>query len=125
MDTDLTHDPAMLPKMIKLSEKYDLIICSRYCDKGGMDSFPFHYFCSYIFNIFITFFLQTGVKDNLGGYFLIKKKNIKRLINKKIFYGYGDYFIRLIFFLKKKKLKLKKYLQYLKKENMDCQNLNL
>jgi len=72
-----------------------------------MDSFPLHYFCSFFFNIFITFLLKTGVKDNLGGYFLVKKKKIKESINKKIFYGYGDYFIRLIFFLKKKKIKIK------------------
>jgi len=116
MDKDLTHDPAMLPKMIKLSKRYDLVICSRYCNNGGMDSFPLHYFCSYFFNIFITFFLKTGVRDNLGGYFLVKKKKIKESINKKIFYGYGDYFIRLIFFLKKKKIKIKEIPTIFKKK---------
>ena len=48
--------------------------------------------------------LKTHVQDNLGGYFCISKKSLNKLPNKKIFYGYGEYFFRLLFFALKKNL---------------------
>jgi len=35
MDADLSHDPANLPRMIRLIEDYDLVIGSRYVKDGG------------------------------------------------------------------------------------------
>ena len=67
----------------------------------------FHHYLSFLFNIFIRVFLRTGVKDNLGGYFCIKRTALKDLDFDKIFYGYGEYFLRLIYFLKKKKIRIK------------------
>ena len=42
------------------------------------------------------------MQDNLGGFFCISKKNLSKLPGKKIFYGYGEYFFRLLFFATKK-----------------------
>ena len=36
MDTDFTHDPILIPKMLKLVNEYDIISGSRYCAGGYM-----------------------------------------------------------------------------------------
>jgi dolichol-phosphate mannosyltransferase len=33
MDSDMTHDPKLIPKMIKLSNKYDLVQTNRFLNK--------------------------------------------------------------------------------------------
>ena len=97
MDTDLTHNPIMLLKLIRHSKKYDLVSASRYVKGGSMYSF-FHYMFSLIFNFFLTILLQSKMKDNLGGFYCVKKREIKKLNFEKIFYGYGEYYFRLLFY---------------------------
>ena len=52
-------------------------------------------------------FLITGGKfsDNMSGFFIIKKSLLSKRLDK-IFYGYGDFYIRLLFYMEKKKLKI-------------------
>ena len=102
MDTDLTHNPNLIKKLINFSKKYDLVSGSRFA-KGGSMSSLFHYTCSLIFNFFLRILLNSKLKDNLGGYFCIKRKTISKLNFKKIFYGHGEYYFRLIYFLCKNK----------------------
>ena len=105
MDTDHTHDPKYLGILLNLSEQFDIVIGSRFFEGGKMAATTHHYL-SYIFNVFLRILLRTGVKDNLGGFFCINKKSLKDLNFDKIFTGYGEYFLRLIFFLKKKNVKI-------------------
>ena len=98
---DHTHDPKYLGILLNLSEQFDIVIGSRFFEGGKMAATTHHYL-SYIFNVFLRILLRTGVKDNLGGFFCINKKSLKDLNFDKIFTGYGEYFLRLIFFLKKK-----------------------
>jgi len=105
MDTDFTHNPNLIPKLLKISNNIDMVIGSRFCSGGSMVDKK-HYFYSLIYNFFLRIILRTQVQDNLGGYFCINKKTINKVIKKKIFYGYGDYFFRLIFFLKKKNISI-------------------
>ena len=100
MDTDLTHNPSLIPKLILQTKKYDLVSGSRFAKGGSMSSY-FHYICSLIFNFFLRILLNSKLKDNLGGYFCVKRKVIKKLNFKKIFYGYGEYYFRLLFYLTK------------------------
>ena len=106
MDTDHTHDPKYIPEFITLSNKFDLVIGSRFSEGGKMLSTIHHYF-SYFFNIFLRILLNTNVKDNLGGYFCLNRRVLDRVELQKIFYGYGEYFFRLIFYLNKKKITIK------------------
>ncbi len=102
MDTDLSHDPKLIPQMINLNKDYDIVSCSRYCEGGSMGN-KLHYYCSFSYNLLLKFILKTQIKDNTGGYFCIKKNTLDLLPFEKIFYGYGEYFFRLLFFAKKKK----------------------
>lgn len=101
MDTDLTHDPILIPKMLRLVNEYDIISGSRYCCGGHMQD-RIHSYLSFFYNLWLKLILKSQVHDNLGGYFCIKKNTLMKLPCKKIFYGYGEYFFRLIFFAVKK-----------------------
>ncbi len=97
MDTDFNHDPAMIPQMVDLLRYYDLVIGSRFVMRGGMeDRLRYHF--SQTYNIFIRALFQTQIQDNLSGYFAIRRERLYSLapLFPAIFYGYGDYFIRLL-----------------------------
>ena len=95
MDTDFNHDPAILPQMIKFLEYYDIIIGSRFVMAGGMED-KFRQFSSLLYNYGIRLLFGTPVHDNLSGFFSIYRSKLFSMDLDQIFYGYGDYFIRLL-----------------------------
>jgi dolichol-phosphate mannosyltransferase len=95
MDTDFNHDPAILPQMIRFLEYYDIIIGSRFVMAGGMED-RFRQFSSLIYNYGIRLLFHTPVHDNLSGFFSIYRDKLMALDLDQIYYGYGDYFIRLV-----------------------------
>jgi dolichol-phosphate mannosyltransferase len=105
MDTDFNHDPKMIPQMVKFLEYYDLIIGSRFVMAGGMED-KFRYYSSFVYNLFIRLMFRTQVQDNLSGFFSIYRNHLMELDLDKIFYGYGDYFIRLLITAWRKRLAL-------------------
>ena len=104
MDTDFNHTPKDLGQMIKKFEtnKYDLVCGSRFM-KGGYSSTFFRHYSSKLFNYYINLITRGKVSDNLSGLFIIKKHLLSGLINN-IFFGYGDFYIRLLYFMQKKKI---------------------
>jgi len=103
MDTDFTHDPVEIPKLLHISQVYDIVSGSRFCPGGNMDDTT-HYLASLIYNWCMRLLLRTQVQDNLGGFFTIRKKELSTLPFDKIFFGYGDYFFRLLYYAGKKGL---------------------
>jgi dolichol-phosphate mannosyltransferase len=97
MDTDFNHDPSMIPQMVDLLRHYDLVIGSRFVMRGGMeDRLRYHF--SQLYNVFIRVLFQTQIQDNLSGFFAVRRDRLFSLapLFPRIFYGYGDYFIRLL-----------------------------
>ena len=107
MDSDFNHTPQDLKKMIFEYEKsnVDMLCGSRFLKGGGSTSF-FRFFCSLIFNIFINSVTKGKLTDNLSGFFIIKRKYLKNSLNK-IFYGYGEFYIRLLFYMQKRGINIK------------------
>jgi dolichol-phosphate mannosyltransferase len=101
MDTDFNHHPKDLPRLLEKMPEADLIIGSRYVSGGGMKTSRLRYWGSWCFNVFIRLILGSPAKDNLSGFLVLKKQVVARLKDKNIFYGYGDYCIRLIHFARK------------------------
>lgn len=95
MDTDFNHDPAIIPQMIKFLEYYDIIIGSRFVMAGGMED-RFRQYSSLIYNYAIRLLFGTPVHDNLSGFFSIYRDKLESMDLDQIYYGYGDYFIRLL-----------------------------
>jgi dolichol-phosphate mannosyltransferase len=96
MDTDFNHDPAMIPQMVKFLEFYDLVVGSRFVMGGGMEDRRRYYY-SLAYNLFVRLMLQLQVQDNLSGFFAIRRERLMELDLDRIFEGYGEYFIRLLF----------------------------
>jgi len=105
MDTDFNHDPKLIPQMIRFLDYYDLIIGSRFTMGGDMYS-RFRYYCSFIYNLIIRVILHTQIQDNLSGFFSIKKDKLIQLDYSQIFWGYGDYFFRLLFYSERLKFNI-------------------
>lgn len=102
MDTDFNHDPQVVPKLIDKCHRSDIVIGSRFINGGGMANKTREVF-SYLFNILVRIILGSPVHDNLSGFFAIQRKKLEQLDFDKIFWGYGDYFIRLIYLAKNKR----------------------
>lgn len=105
MDTDLTHDPIEIPKLLHVGQIYDIVSGSRFCQGGNMESTG-HYLSSLLYNWMLRIILRTQIQDNLGGYFTISLQNLKRLPYDKIFYGYGEYFFRLLHYAQRSGMSL-------------------
>jgi len=99
MDTDFNHEPKLIPTLIEKCSKYDFVIGSRYIKGGGMEN-KLREKLSHWFNILIRIVLSSPVHDNLSGFFAIKRDELYRINLDRVFVGYGEYFMRLIYLAK-------------------------
>ena len=106
MDTDFNHRPQDLKKMMHAfeSKNYEMICGSRFL-KGGSSNTFFRHVCSLVFNFYVNIITGGNLTDNLSGFFIIKKMRLKGDIDK-IFYGYGDFYIRLLYLVQKKNISI-------------------
>lgn len=99
MDSDGNHSPARIPLMVRLAEEFDLVIGSRYVAGGGMRTSRFRFWASHAFNLLARSVLGFWTNDNLSGYLAFRKPLLRDCPWERIFYGYGDYAIRLIYWV--------------------------
>ena len=95
MDTDFNHKPADGVLLVQVAQYVDVAVGSRFTFGGGMSSL-LRYYLSYLYNIFLRLLLGTRIDDNLSGLFAIRREKLLKLDYDKIFWGYGDYFFRLL-----------------------------
>src|SRR3989344_6433616 len=101
MDTDFNHEPEVVPRLVEKCEKVDFAVGSRFVRGGGMANKK-RELLSRLFNIFLVRpIIGSPVSDNLSGFLAVRKSVLDKLDFGTIFYGYGDYFIRLIYLAKK------------------------
>jgi dolichol-phosphate mannosyltransferase len=105
MDADFTHDPIEIPRMLHIARVYDIVSGSRFCAGGNMQDRK-HYLASLAYNWLLRALLHTQLQDNLGGYFVMKRDELLSLPLDEIFYGYGEYFFRLLYFAQRRGLKV-------------------
>ena len=103
MDTDFSHPPEFIKNMINVREEsdFDVVIASRYIKDGEMQTSKVKYLLSKFMNLLLGFILNLKIEDLTGGFFIIKKSLLNKVNLDKIFIGYGDYFFRLFYELKK------------------------
>lgn len=108
MDTDFSHHPKIIPKLLKHLDEYDAVFASRYI-KGGkfLGVKKIQHILSKILNRFIKVILKLPILDSTNGFFVAKKEIFKDLNFNKTFDGYGDYCFKLIYSLKNKNIKMK------------------
>jgi len=74
MDADLSHDPKILPRMIKEIKEHDLVVGSRKVKGGGVENGSLkRKLISSVASLMARIILNVKVKDPMSGYFLIKK----------------------------------------------------
>jgi glycosyltransferase involved in cell wall biosynthesis len=108
LDADFQHPPNYIKKFITYSKDNDVIIFSRflksskrfYDNKKHIKNSNTN-FSNYL-NRLGKFFLYKDVTDYTSGFICVNKKYLK----KKLIGHYGDYFINLIYELKKEKAKI-------------------
>lgn len=101
MDTDYSHDPALIPQMVIGLNTFDMVTGSRYIKGGGMENTT-RYWLSRLYNIYLQVLFGIRLTDFLSGFFSVRKTYLMDLTKRygNIFYGYGEYFIRLIFLVR-------------------------
>lgn len=108
MDTDFSHDPKVIPKLLAHLHDADLVFASRYVQGGKMKTDrKIQYPLSKLLNKVIKIILGIPILDSTNGFFVARKKSFKGLNPKKIFDSYGDYCFKLIYYLNQKKIKMK------------------
>ena len=73
MDADLSHPPALIPKMLKEMENTDMVIGSRHIAGGGVEEWPILRRLFSKFATYLAYPISRGVRDPLSGFFFIKK----------------------------------------------------
>jgi dolichol-phosphate mannosyltransferase len=97
MDADGNHDPSLLPLMVRLTDQFDVVVGSRFVPGGGMPISAFRASGSRAFNLLVRLALGLPVWDSLSGYLALRRTWLGRLDADRVFVGYGDYAIRLLY----------------------------
>ena len=105
MDADFNHDPGCIPNLLQELNLADLVICSRFIPGGGMQDKK-RYWGTRMFNLLLRTLLKFPSTDNASGYYAIRAKDLVNLGIGKIYYGYGDYHLRLVYSAKVKGLRI-------------------
>jgi len=103
MDTDFNHPPKLIPLLVNITDYFEIATCSRYVIGGGMETSRFRYIGSKIFNKFVHYTLKMQTTDNLSGYYCFRREVLDGIPAGKIFFGYGDYFIRFLYVMQRMK----------------------
>ncbi len=98
MDSDFNHQPKYLPFMIDALDGYDCVSGSRFVYGGKMNSRRRH-LASWGFNIFTRVMTGGQITDSLYGFVAIHRRVMERIDYDAVFWGYGDYCIRLMYYL--------------------------
>lgn len=103
LDTDFSHPPKDIARLVREIKGQDMILCSRYVKGGGMKYHKHRYFLSAILNLAIQGILNSKIKDLTNGFFAIRRSTLYKLDMDYIFTGYGDFFFKLAYLMKKLK----------------------
>lgn len=98
MDADLSHDPANLPKMLELSNNYDLVIGSRYVKDGGMVNWNARRFLiSQLANLFCRVLLGLKQADCSGGFKCYRTELLRKIDLDKVFAKGYSFQVEILF----------------------------
>jgi len=80
MDSDFSHDPAYLPRLLEAAGKADLVIGSRYVDGGGVSDWgPLRRAISRGGSAYARIVLGVGVRDLTGGFKCFRREVLEAI----------------------------------------------
>ena len=69
MDADLSHDPAVIPDLVREAENHDVVLGSRYITGANVVNWPLRrLFLSYFANVYTHIITGLPVRDSTGGF---------------------------------------------------------
>ncbi len=69
MDADFSHDPAVIPDLVREAENHDVVLGSRYIWGANVVNWPLRrLFLSYFANVYTHIITGLPVKDSTGGF---------------------------------------------------------
>jgi len=69
MDADFSHDPAEVPNLLRESERYDVVLGSRYITGANVVNWPLQrLFLSYFANVYTHLITGLPLRDSTGGF---------------------------------------------------------
>lgn len=95
MDADTCMPPPVLAKMIDALDRHDIVIGSRYAEGGSDSRAPVRVLASRVINKFADIVLGGGIKDYDSGFVALKREVFDSITI--IPFGYGEYFIEMIY----------------------------
>ncbi len=75
IDADLSHDPAILPQLIRGLREFDITIGSRFGETSKVEKWALHRRLTSLTGVGLARLL-TGVEDPLSGYFFLHRKGL-------------------------------------------------
>ena len=102
MDADMCMPPEMLPGMVALLEKYDVVVGSRYASGGKDDRVWLRVLASRLINGLASFVLGYGIRDYDSGFVVLKRSVFDKA--SLIPTGYGAYFMEFLYTCRRKGL---------------------
>lgn len=80
MDADFSHDPEELPKLLKLTSEYDVVIGSRYISGVNVVNWPMRrLILSYMANLYTRVITGLPVKDTTSGFVCYRRKVLESI----------------------------------------------
>jgi dolichol-phosphate mannosyltransferase len=102
MDADMCMPPDMLPGMVALLEKYDIVVGSRYAPGGKDDRTWLRVAASRAINGLATLVLGRGIRDYDSGFVVLRRSVFDKASI--IPTGYGAYFMEFLYNCRRKGL---------------------
>ena len=102
MDADMCMPPALLPGMVTLLDRYDVVVGSRYAPGGRDDRALLRVAASRLINGLATLVLGYGIRDYDSGFVVLRRSVFDRVTV--IPTGYGAYFMEFLYTCRRKGL---------------------
>ena len=106
MDSDFSHPPAIISKLIENAGEFDMVSGSRFLKESGIEAPFMRKFCTIILNKFCSIMICRSYTDLTGGFHLINKEKFMEFEFK---YPtiWGEFDMELFYLAIKHKLKIK------------------
>lgn len=80
MDADFSHPPQHLPEMLRLAQKHDVVLGSRWIKGGGTKNWPLHrQFISRFGSLYARTLLGVSVRDLTGGFKCFRRQVLEQI----------------------------------------------
>lgn len=108
MDGDGNHDPRYIPHLIETLRRADLVVGSRFnpTNPTNIQIRQMRHWGSFLFNAMLTYCFRFPIRDNTSGFYAIRRKTLLSLDPRSIYYGYGEYHLRLVYRAKQHGLRI-------------------